>query len=407
VARRRGELRQRQPELADAIGGDPASAAGRRENGDTPTPGRRVADEEVRGAHHVVGIAGQDGALLAADRREDLPGAGQAGGVRARRLHAGLRPARLDDEHRLGSRAGGGQAAPEAAAVEQALDVDAQRLRAGLGDHVVEKVADLEVDLVAERDAVAEADAIGGGAVDDRDHQCAALAHQPDGAVGQAIGVEHDRRAEGQAVVRHDESHAVGADQTRAALPGDGHELGLPGGALVAGLGEPGGDDHAAADAGGRRLAHGRHQGRTRHRQDSDIGWRRRRRDRGIGGPSQHLGPTRIDRQDLAGEAVAEQEVHDAPAELVLAVGGAEDGNRARVQDALDVDAGRGSLAGQQRGVQRGRHRQPVLALVMMPRGGAFLLATSETVRPHYRLCARTISQRATEVHCGRRRVRS
>jgi hypothetical protein len=367
---RRRELRQRQPQLADPIGGDATAASRRREHGDAAAPWPAVPDEKVRRAHHVVGIAGEDRTLLSTDRSEDLPGPGQAGGVRARGLHAGLRPPGLDDEHRLARRASRGEAAAEAGAVEQPLDVDAERLGAWIGDHVVEEVADLEVDLVAERHPVAEADAVGGGAVDDRDHQRAALAHQADRTVGEAIGVEDDRRAQGQPVVRHDQAHAVGADQSGATRPRDRHQLGLTGGALVAGLGEARGDDHAAADTGGRRLAHGRHQGRSRHGQDGDVGRRRRRRDGRIGEPPEHFGPAGVDRQDVAGEAVAEQEVHDAAAELVLAVGRPEDGDRARVQDALDVDARHGPIAGQQGGVQRGRHRR-VLASVVVPRGGA------------------------------------
>ena len=145
-------------------------------------------------------------------------------------------------------------------------------------------------------------------------------------------------------MVRHDEPHAVGPDQPHAAAPRDLHQRGLPGGALGPGLGEARGDDHAAADAGRRRLGHARHQRATGHRQDGDVRRGRRRRDRGIRAAPQHLGPTRVDRIDLAGEPVLDQEAHDAAAELVLAIGGAEDGDGARMQDPIELEARAGAI---------------------------------------------------------------
>src|SRR5262249_25902339 len=130
------------------------------------------------------------------------------------------------------------------------------------------------------------------------------------------------------------------------------------------------------------RLAHGGHERGAGYGQDGDVGWRRRRGDRRIRAPPKHLVAPGIDRQDLAAKPVADEEVHDAAAELVLAVGGAEDRDRARVQDALETYARTRALPGEQGGVHGGRWCQ----------GSACLLATSETVR--------TISQRSTEVHC-------
>ena len=60
-----------------------------------------------------------------------------------------------------------------------------------------------------------------------------------------------------------------------------------------------------------------------------------------------------VDRIDVTREAVVDEKVHDAATELLRAVGGAEDGHRARVQDAVDADAWRGARA-TQRGVQSG-----------------------------------------------------
>jgi hypothetical protein len=313
-------------------------------------------------------------AITAGGRRSNRRTTARRRGPAVGSARSGRRSPGLDDQHGLAGRPRRRQAAPEARPVEKALDVHAQRRRPRLLDEVLEEVADVEVDLVAERHAVAEADAVAGGAVDDGHHQGPALAHQPDLAVGETIGVEHHRRAEREPVMGDDQTHAVRSHQPCAALARDRDQLGLARRALVAGLGEAGGDDDAAPDARRGRLPHGRHERRARHRQDGDVGWRRRGGDRGIGAASEHLGPAGVDRQDLAGEAVPQQEVHDAPAELVLAVGGAEDRDRARMQDAVDLHTRMRALVGEQGGVKRDRWCQ----------GSAFLLATSETVRPHY-----------------------
>jgi hypothetical protein len=64
--------------------------------------------------------------------------------------------------------------------------------------------------------------------------------------------------------------------------------------------------------------------------------------------------------------------MHDASAELVLAVGGAEDRDRAGMQDALDVDSRLSAGSGKMGGVKRGVGNQ----------GSECLLVTAETVRP-------------------------
>jgi hypothetical protein len=57
------------------------------------------------------------------------------------------------------------------------------------------------------------------------------------------------------------------------------------------------------------------------------------------------------------------------------------------MQDSIDVHTRLGALAGEQSSVKRGRWCQ----------GSAFLLATSETVRPHYIAVRNGGTLRATE----------
>jgi hypothetical protein len=58
---------------------------------------------------------------------------------------------------------------------------------------------------------------------------------------------------------------------------------------------------------------------------------------------SHDLGSMGIDRINVPGKAVARQEMDDPPAELGDALGSAEHRDRARVEDALDGDARRGT----------------------------------------------------------------
>ena len=189
---------------------------------------------------------------------------------RADRTPASVRPV-FTTSTGLPAAAGGGEAPAEARAVQQALHVEADGLGARVLDQVLEEVADLQVHLIAHGDAVAEADAVGAGPVEDRDHQGAALAHQPDGPVAEPVGVEHHRRAEGQAMMGDDEPHAVGPHQADAGLPHDLHQRRLARAAFLARLREAGGDDDAASDAGRRGLGHAAHQGLGGHREDGDV----------------------------------------------------------------------------------------------------------------------------------------
>src|SRR5206468_11145686 len=81
------------------------------------------------------------------------------------------------------------------------------------------------------------------------------------------------------------------------------------------------------------------------------------RSDGRLGFAPRHLAPPWIDGIDLARESVADEEAHDAPAELVRAVRGAEDGDGPRVKDAFDPDARGGAAVRQLRGVESPRHR--------------------------------------------------
>ncbi len=106
------------------------------------------------------------------------------------------------------------------------------------------------------------------------------------------------------------------------------------------------GDDDAAADAELRGLGDAREHALRRHRENGDVRRRRHRLDPRIGLVTRDFGTDGIDRIDVPGEAVAGEEMDDAPAELGDALGGPEHRDRARMQDALDGDARRGAALG-------------------------------------------------------------
>ena len=81
---------------------------------------------------------------------------------------------------------------------------------------MLEEVADLEVRLVADRDELAEADTHVVGAVEDREQDGAALAHDADRAAIELVDLEHARGGERHTVQHVDEAEAVRPDEPHA-----------------------------------------------------------------------------------------------------------------------------------------------------------------------------------------------
>src|SRR5262249_32562990 len=161
-------------------------------------------------------------------------------------------------------------------------------------DHVFDEIAELEIALIAERDAGTEADAVAVRAVEHRNHQCAALAHEPDVTDEKPLRIEDHRRAEREMKGRIEEAHAVRPDNAHTGLAADARALLLPRGALDARLGKTRGHDHAATDTSLGALGDAADQLRRRHREDRYIDFVGRLADRGMGRMTEDLAPTRI-----------------------------------------------------------------------------------------------------------------
>ena len=243
-----------------------------------PSAGQvRIPQQQIGDADHRHWIVHQHHAMRAAHRGEGIIAAGEARGMRSRGAHAVIGLAGLQHHHRLAGAPARRRGAREAGRIAQALDVDAHRIGGGIVDEVFEEVADLQVRLVAQRHAGAEADALARGAVEQRDHQRAALADQAD--------------APGQQTAR---CPARSRSTAPAAQPGlirpmqFGPTIRMPAGvrdvqnallqfrAGLIGLGKAGGDDHAAAHAGGSALLDRRQKLAGGHCQDRHVHARRR-----------------------------------------------------------------------------------------------------------------------------------
>jgi hypothetical protein len=184
----------------------------------------------------------------------------------------------LDQQYRLAARRGA-QRAHEAAGVLDALDVEEDVLRARVGDHVVEYLAEVDVALGAQRNHVGEADLVGQRPVEDGRAQRAGLRDQADGAgMGEAV-------AEGQVdlAARSHDAEAVGPEQAHAVAAGVFQRGALQRRAARSGLGEAAGNDNGVPAAGatagiddvGHRRRTGADHGDVEALRDASRPWRR------------------------------------------------------------------------------------------------------------------------------------
>jgi len=258
--------------------------------------------------------------------------AGDRAGVRSRRHRRTRGAPRLDDDDRfrLGEVT---RRAHELARVGDRLDVQDDRARVRVGAEVIDQVAEVDVAHRADRDERREADLVGGRPVEDGYAEGAGLAEERDAAgrrddVGEG-DVEIERRA--------DVAEAVGADDAQAVRVGDREHFVFELLARRADLLEPGRDDDGAGDSGLAALTHDRGHGLGGHGDHGEIDLAR------------HLGDRRVSLDALDGRCRHVDGVHDAVvfgadqvaqqdvADGALLVGGADDGDRLRLEQLVKI----------------------------------------------------------------------
>ena len=188
--------------------------------------------------------------------------------MRGRRRRRFGKPARLERHDRLGAgkRPGGRH---ELAGLADRLDVEDDRPRFGRRAEVVDQVAHVHVEHVADGDEIGEADPLVDGPVQHRGAQRPRLGNEPDltllGGICGETGV--------QANARNDESQAVGAEDPHAV------ELGLlfedfllQLSAFLTDLAKAGGNDYDAARAHLAARANQRWNGRGGSADHGQVG---------------------------------------------------------------------------------------------------------------------------------------
>src|SRR5208282_893698 len=132
----------------------------------------------------------------------------EACGMRARRLLPLCAATGLHHDHGLAGLPSSLQQVKIAFAIRQTFNVQTDRPGVGIANHVLEEVADIEIDLIANGDDLAEADSLIVGAVIDGKHQGPALRDEPDVATMDSLDIEDARRRQGHAVAKIDETEA-------------------------------------------------------------------------------------------------------------------------------------------------------------------------------------------------------
>ena len=249
----------------------------------------------------------------------------------------------LDHQHRLLARRRP-RRRHELARAGDRLDVEQDRAGVAIEREIVEQVAEIDVDHVAERDHAREADRAIGGPVEHRRHHRSRLRHEREVSRSR----RQVREAGVDAVRRRHESDAVGAHDAHAARACRVEHRALERGPLGPALAKPGGeDDHGAGAALGELT--------------DDLGHRRRRcRDHREIGRERQSSPRRDGRARRAGTRAA-----DAPAGWARRTRRRTSWRRRRARPSLrarSVRSARSSAARRRRRSRGGSPRQAIAA---------------------------------------------
>ncbi len=236
--------------------------------------------------------------------------------------------------------------AREEARRPEALQVQQDHVGPRILRPVLQQVVARDVGLVADGDEGRDAEVQAPRAVEQRDPERAAL-----GGEGHAAGGRVDRgerRVEPNAGVRIDESHAVGPDHPdprSANLLQDGR---LAPAALLAGLAEPGTDDHEPLDSLREAVVDGRFDARRRDDEDREVDGAGNVCDASVAAPAPDARRRGVDRIHLSAEARRDQVVEDLEADLARVPRRPHDGHRSRLEQLLHRGGGgaRGSFSG-------------------------------------------------------------
>lgn len=239
----------------------------------------------------------------------------------------------LDHDHRLDA-GGGTRRAHELPGRGHRLDIEEDRAGLGVGGEMIEKIAEVDVDHVAERDHGGEADRARLGPVENRGGDRAGLDDEGE--------VAHIGEAAGEAGVEMDAGHlhadAVGTnDPEEMRLGGIQRRLAERLAGDIPALAKAGSDDNRGPRAAPAELGDQSGHGRRRRRDHGEIGRRRQAGDVGIGPDALDRAPAGIDREHRAAEAGPEQVLGEDGADRARTFAGPDQRDRGGAEQSAEV----------------------------------------------------------------------
>jgi hypothetical protein len=311
-----GDHRRAAPIRGDT---DPAPARGRRAEpcgGDVDELlGRRDALDPCRGTGRV-------------DRDEI---ADESAGVRARCTSARDRPAPGQEKHRLSALDRSVGCPGELPPVPKVLAVESDHAGLLVLGEDIDQLGRLEVGLVAERDEARESQARVSREHPDLESQVAALGDEADRPARNRVRAQVEVRG------RIEDPQTVRSDEQRTRRANPFHRRLLSGPALGPALAEPRADDDERLRARGERLLDGLLESPGRNGDDDELGRLRQLGQRAVGLPAQDLAAVAVDEVDRAAVLAQESSVPEPVAPLSGRVRGADDCDRAGVEEGPEV----------------------------------------------------------------------
>ncbi len=239
----------------------------------------------------------------------------------------------LDRDHRFVAR-GGARGRHEGAAILDGFDVEQDRARARVGGEEVEHLAEADVQAVAERDEVREADLLAQRPVEHHGADRVALGDEAE--LAGARGDLREGRVEPES--GYQDAQRAATEQAHLVAAGDLEDAALDRTAVGAERGvELVGHHHHSTRAAFAELLHQAGHERRGGADDRQVGRLRQRGDARVGEHARHRGAAGIDRHDRAGELARKQVAHEHVAHAALARARADHGDRAWIEQAFQV----------------------------------------------------------------------
>ena len=348
-------LRHDQTVRLARVGAQDAGSTAVGQDGDAVALGSRLVGQERRHVEELAQSVGADDAGLLEERvHRDVRGAEQGARMGRGRPRAGRRAAALDHEDRLLATDSPGDPG-ELARVAERFQIERNHVRCRVFGPILDEIVARQISLVADRDERRKAKRQTVGVLDDRQAQGARLRQEAD------VALEGRIRREGgvhsNVVAGVDHAHAVGADDTYAALAGDGQQLALH---LLAGrarLGEAGRDHDHAVDALLSAFTGGLHRELGRNDDHSQIHRARDVQDGLVGADRLDHVRAGVDRVDRAVEAAIQEVVEHLAADGPALATGADNRHGTGSQHAAHGVHRRDLLAGLEAGLRLGGER--------------------------------------------------